>query len=81
GENKILLIVASSSSFNLESLVYKKYLQLAHSFSSVLTTGTILMGDAFLLLRKLWGFLPVDNLAHNHRLDESVRPRAKEVAF
>jgi len=41
----------------------------------------IVMGDAFLLLRKLWGFLPVDNLAHNHRLDESVRPRAKEVVF
>lgn len=41
----------------------------------------IVMGDAFLLLRKLWGFLPVDNLAHNHRLDESVSPRAKEVAF
>lgn len=39
------------------------------------------MGDAFLLLRKLWVFLPVDHLAHNRRLDESVRPRAKEVAF
>ncbi|WP_223556408.1 hypothetical protein, partial [Lysinibacillus sphaericus] len=46
GENKILLIVASSSSFNLESLVYKKYLQLAHSFSSVLTTGTILQSSS-----------------------------------
>jgi hypothetical protein len=39
------------------------------------------MGDAFLLLRKLWGFLPVDNLAYNCRLDESVRPRAKVVAL
>lgn len=41
----------------------------------------IVVGDAFLLLRKLWGFLPVDNLAYNRRLDESVRTRAKEVAF
>lgn len=43
--------------------------------------SAIVIGNAFLLLRKLWGFLTVDNLAHNCRLDESVRHRAKEVAF
>lgn len=43
--------------------------------------SVIVMGNAFLLVRKLWGFLTVDNLAHNCRLDESVRPRAKEGAF